>query len=256
MLDVLNTNGTSIISKDNIGHLNPIRYRGYYYDDESGYYYLQSRYYDPQTKRFINADDINVVNVTLDSITDKNLYTYCDNNPIMRYDDEGEFWNTLVNTVAGAVSGAISASLNGENILEGALQGAASGFVEGLTTDILLVCCTNPVTIVVTVAVVSGVTSGFINYASQIYSGKTIDEVDWKSVAFDASFTAISSAMSFVDIDLNKNSVDLKIPDKNDVVNFYDKTFDEFIEESEKAIGESIKNNCYSSLTRNYICLY
>ncbi|MBP3496123.1 MAG: hypothetical protein J6K52_07955, partial [Clostridia bacterium] len=47
--------------------------------EESGYYYLNSRYYDPQTKRFLNSDDIGVITATPEGLTDKNLYAYCDN---------------------------------------------------------------------------------------------------------------------------------------------------------------------------------
>ena len=46
----------SIISDTNLEHLNPLRYRGYVYDNETGLYYLQSRYFDPTTKRFVNSD--------------------------------------------------------------------------------------------------------------------------------------------------------------------------------------------------------
>ena len=74
--------------------LNPIRYRGYYYDSETGLYYLQSRYYDPVVGRFINADDTDVLFTSLDSaINDKNLFAYCDNNPINRTDHEGDRWD-------------------------------------------------------------------------------------------------------------------------------------------------------------------
>ena len=66
---------------------NPFRYRGYYYDVESELYYLNSRYYDPQTGRFINADDTDTLLYSLSELTDKNLFAYCDNNPIMRMDD-------------------------------------------------------------------------------------------------------------------------------------------------------------------------
>ena len=52
---------------------NPFRYRGYYYDVESGLYYLNSRYYDPQTGRFINADDTDTLLYSLSELTDKNL---------------------------------------------------------------------------------------------------------------------------------------------------------------------------------------
>ena len=61
---------------------NPIRYRGYYYDVETGLYYLQSRYYDPQTGRFINADDTDYLGAD-GSFASYNLFAYCNNNPVM-----------------------------------------------------------------------------------------------------------------------------------------------------------------------------
>ena len=66
--------------------LNPFRYRGYYYDTESGWYYLQSRYYDPQVGRFINADGIVGAN---GGITGYNMFAYCNNNPVMYFDPSG-----------------------------------------------------------------------------------------------------------------------------------------------------------------------
>ena len=85
---------------DGIGALNPIRYRGYYYDTETGFYYLGSRYYDPEIGRFLNADDESVLAATPEAITDKNLYAYCDNNPIMRMDTSGAFWETVFDVVS------------------------------------------------------------------------------------------------------------------------------------------------------------
>ena len=81
---------------------NPFRYRGYYWDKELNLYYLQTRYYDPQTGRFINADCLayaypNVVNGI-------NLYAYCANNPIMMCDPTGRsFWKKLGKVVGGAL---------------------------------------------------------------------------------------------------------------------------------------------------------
>ena len=60
---------------DEIGIINPFRYRGYYYDTETGLYYLNARYYDPETKRFVNADDISCLGVTGD-MQSFNLYDY------------------------------------------------------------------------------------------------------------------------------------------------------------------------------------
>ena len=76
---------------------NPFRYRGYYYDSETGFYYLQSRYYDPQTCRFINADDTSNLAANGDVVS-FNLFAYCGNNPIMGYDPTGEWdWGTFFN---------------------------------------------------------------------------------------------------------------------------------------------------------------
>jgi len=81
------------------GLKNPFKYRGYYHDSETGWYYLQSRYYNPTWGRFISADDSSVIAATPMGLTDKNLYAYCDNNPIMREDSEGNFW--LVSVAVG-----------------------------------------------------------------------------------------------------------------------------------------------------------
>ena len=83
------TDGSGNDISDNIwhiGNLNPIRYRSYYYDGETGFYYLQSRYYDPTIRRFINADGY--LNANGD-ILGFNMYAYCGNNPVMGYDPTG-----------------------------------------------------------------------------------------------------------------------------------------------------------------------
>ena len=73
---------------------NPFRYRGYYYDTETGYYYLQSRYYNPKWGRFLNADGY--VSTGQD-ILGYNMYIYCGNNPINRIDISGTSWRDVVN---------------------------------------------------------------------------------------------------------------------------------------------------------------
>ena len=67
--------------------MNPLRYRGYYYDNETGYYYLQSRYYDPELGRFISADDFAYVDTL--SHSNLNAYAYCNNCPINNSDHSG-----------------------------------------------------------------------------------------------------------------------------------------------------------------------
>ena len=78
-----------------IANINPIRYRGYYYDTETGFYFLNSRYYDPQICRFINADKSQNLGINSD-FASWNLYVYCGNNPISREDSGGDFWLTTV----------------------------------------------------------------------------------------------------------------------------------------------------------------
>lgn len=63
------------------GNANPLRYRGYYYDNETGYYYLQSRYYDPSICRFINADIPETAQLSKNVAAGTNLFAYCNNNP-------------------------------------------------------------------------------------------------------------------------------------------------------------------------------
>lgn len=90
--------------KDTLGVKNPFRYRGYYYDAESGLYYLLSRYYDPETGRFINPDVIMGVN-DKDPMS-YNLYVYCNNDPINRCDTSGHFWGIISDWFKYAVIGA------------------------------------------------------------------------------------------------------------------------------------------------------
>ena len=71
---------------DTVGIKNPLRYRGYYYDTETSLYYLQSRYYDPETCRFINMDAYFIAG---DYFVGKDMYAYCLNNPIMYVDPTG-----------------------------------------------------------------------------------------------------------------------------------------------------------------------
>lgn len=76
---------------ERIANINPLRYRGYYYDIETGYYYLQSRYYDPSICRFINADDIMMAKCHKSENIGLNLFAYCCNNPIENSDPSG-YW--------------------------------------------------------------------------------------------------------------------------------------------------------------------
>ena len=76
-----------------LGEQNPLRYRGYVYDTETGLYYLQSRYYNPTWGRFINADVVMGINSDIGTY---NLFSYCGNNPVNRYDNGGKSWFTCL----------------------------------------------------------------------------------------------------------------------------------------------------------------
>ena len=90
---VQDANGADISDAAHIGKLNPYRYRGYYYDTETGLYYLKSRYYDPEVCRFITIDDIAYLDP--ETVNGLNLYAYCGNNPAMNVDPEGGSWNSF-----------------------------------------------------------------------------------------------------------------------------------------------------------------
>ena len=86
--------GKIISSSGTLADINPLRYRGYYYDSETGFYYLQSRYYDPEIGRFINA--VSYASTDATGLLSTNMFAYCENNPAMRIDPTGElFWDIL-----------------------------------------------------------------------------------------------------------------------------------------------------------------
>ena len=102
IISILNTAGQTVVSYEydpwgnilstsgsmaaTLGADNPFRYRGYYYDNESGLYYLQTRYYDPAVGRFINGDS--QLNVS-QGFLGYNMFAYCLNNPVNKYDYSG-----------------------------------------------------------------------------------------------------------------------------------------------------------------------
>ena len=118
-----------------LGTLNPFRYRTYYYDAETGFYYLQSRYYDPEIGRFINADGL----LAGADTTNLNLFAYCGNNPVNRADDGGSFWHIVIGAAVGAAIGFVSSIVaqvvSGQeiNLIEAGIS-AASGALTGAIT--------------------------------------------------------------------------------------------------------------------------
>ena len=110
VIAILNTSGTKVVEytytawgevlsvtgslANTIGKINPFRYRGYYYDTETGFYYLQTRYYDPVVGRFLNADSAGAIGDHTSTFS-MNQFAYCYNNPMHYYDPDGEFALTL-----------------------------------------------------------------------------------------------------------------------------------------------------------------
>ena len=121
---ILDSNGTKVVEykydawgrpiskagsmKDSLGTLNPFRYRGYVYDEETGLNYVESRYYASLWSRFVNADNV----IILDSISMSrfiNLYTYCNNAPVTNKDVGGHWslgclFSGVLNVVIGAAA--------------------------------------------------------------------------------------------------------------------------------------------------------
>ena len=141
---------------------NPFRYRSYYYDQETSLYYLNSRYYDPRTGRFINVDDISILDITNIALNGINLYSYCLNDPVNEIDNSGNLpdwlkWligglaliGAVILTVvtggsltpvfigmgtsilgSGIIQGSITA-INGDSFWNGFVSGAADGAMWG-----------------------------------------------------------------------------------------------------------------------------
>ena len=80
-----------------LGLKNPFRYRGYVYDSDTGLYYLESRYYDPETGRFLSSDTLMS---TGQSALGYNMFAYCGNNPVVRKDSGGAFWETVFDLIS------------------------------------------------------------------------------------------------------------------------------------------------------------
>ena len=104
VVSVTDVSGAAITSSTHIANVNPIRYRGYYYDTETSLYYLKSRYYDPQVKRFVSEDTVVATN---DNINASNVFLYCLNNPVI-YDDQSGCFVGWDDAAAALVGGGVS----------------------------------------------------------------------------------------------------------------------------------------------------
>lgn len=167
--------GGGVVDTDytSVGHLNPFRYRGYYYDRDLGLYYLMTRWYDPETGRFISPDGIEYL--APETLNGLNLYAYCLNDPMTYTDPNGTLpiWANLliggavllglgilsflvpaggvaaavvggamkgaiigavIGAGVGGIAGGVDAAMNGEDVFLGVAEGIASGFASGAVT--------------------------------------------------------------------------------------------------------------------------
>ena len=112
-----------------IGQLNPIRYRSYYYDTETGFYYLQSRYYDPTVRRFLNPDTLILEDAKID------LISYCKNNPVNYVDPNGNVVFYVGWTGSAALSigggGSIVMAVDTEGNMQPLVMGQYGGGIFG-----------------------------------------------------------------------------------------------------------------------------
>jgi len=114
-----------------LGDLNPLRYRGYVYDHETGLYYLQSRYYNPEWGRFISAD--NILLSPGGDVLGNNLFAYCLNNPVMGYDPSGCLdWELIAKIALTTV--VVAACLTGVGAIAAAAATAAAVSVSAAVT--------------------------------------------------------------------------------------------------------------------------
>ena len=97
------------VEQSKVANANPLRYRGYYYDTETGYYYLQSRYYDASICRFINADIPEIAQMLKGVPAGTNLFVYCNNNPVNNSDPSGTVISYAIRqAIFGAILGLIT----------------------------------------------------------------------------------------------------------------------------------------------------
>ena len=190
--NLLSTTGTMATT---LGEQNPLRYRGYVYDTETGLYYLQSRYYNPTWGRFINADDTALLLSSPGKAHwDKNVFAYCDNNPLNRVDEDGECWDIIIGgIVGGIVSGASSivndAIMGRETTVGSVLMSVGAGFAAGMLTAAFPSGGIHDI--------MSAGIAGVIAFSSAFGGGSTILEALWSAFAASAE-TYISSKLNVI----------------------------------------------------------
>ena len=222
--EIYNSNGSEVASYDydawgnvinksgTMADVNPIRYRGYYYDSETGFYYLNTRYYDPEIRRFVNADNYELLPELAGVYGQANLYTYCNNNPVMYTDPTGEFVlsafliSLAVGAATGGVMGTISAAMQGEALWKGLVIGALSGAVMGAAFGMGgavgagAFAAGKSVSVATSLLAFGATTAGAFGAGVGIYALETKlydTQFDWEDALLSGGSYAIRGAMNF-----------------------------------------------------------
>lgn len=195
ILSIKDSNGNEITSDTHIAHINPFRYRSYYYDSETNLYYLNTRYYNPEWGRFLNMDGILGANSDILSF---NLYSYCSNN-FTNYNDQtgtGLFSAAIFVGFVGAVVGVanqligdlFSSSISGklqfssaETYVGAAVGGAAGAYTTLVTGSVLL----------------GNAVTGFAGSSTrEIIESKTKgEEISFSSITSETVISSVSTAL-------------------------------------------------------------
>lgn len=128
-------NHTIVKDIDGIATFNPFRYRGYFFDSESNFFYLNSRYYDSEVGRFISPDIISILDETKGQINGLNLYMYCADNPISYIDPSGyapKWWQWIVSSVSLTIGVALCFVPGGQVLGVGLLTSGVTSMVSNI----------------------------------------------------------------------------------------------------------------------------
>ena len=180
-----------------LGKLNPFRYKGYYYDNESGMYYCKSRYYVAYWRRWLNMDRIEYLDNT--NIGNINLFSYCNNNPVMMIDDKGNFGllsALLVGAgilVSGLFTGLSSACSRNED--ESFLGAFTGGFIDGAVGSIAVAIGAAGGAPAIAVACVLSFAGGFAGNA--IGQKISYGDIDYRASALQGAFSLITNTATF-----------------------------------------------------------
>ena len=177
--------GEILSSSGTMADINPIRYRGYYYDTETGFYYLGGRYYDPELCRFINADQHSS---TGQGFIGMNKFSYCGNNPVVRIDADGQYYHVLIGAGAGALIGMIMEIIDNRAHGEAWYKNLDRAFVFGAANGALAACGVPTSSVVLGSAVLSGGRELVDQYAetgdfSEINFGNVLIQAGWGAFA-------------------------------------------------------------------------